>query len=292
MEKKSIRQRNLQRHLAEAATIEDFSGGHNVKYAYRLGDVFVGYYMKKMPFHDMYEMYSTKYPGTLATLYLEKVQEEQYSYRNLTAFMEVLEEEEGDWYQHATDDELVVHLRLGDVLSDPQYTDVSVPVENVWRSYDGFVNEDGDVKSHYNEREFRILADRLGRERFRRCTIVGANFIDVKEHSYRNQDYLDLVSNFLAEEFKCQVSTYSSGNPDRDFMFLASARYLIAGMGGYAQLAAASVTARRGLNGNAVYDKFNGEVAGWVFPFQDRSLYFSSYIDWDLHRPGPMEGWD
>jgi len=53
-------------------------------------------------------------------------------------------------------------------------------------------------------------------------------------------------------------------------------------MGGFAQIAAACVTARRGW-GHAIYDKFNGEVAGWNdsrLAEREKEMFRSEYINW------------
>jgi len=77
------------------------------------------------------------------------------------------------------------------------------------------------------------------------------------------------------------VSYYASRNPDKDLMYMASAHWLITAMGGFAQIAAACVTARRG---HAIYDKFNGEIAGWNdkrFTKKEKKVFRQDYVDWN-----------
>jgi hypothetical protein len=107
-----------------------------------------------------------------------------------------------------------------------------------------------------------------------KCTIVGAGYRTNHEHANRNEDYKRLVIELLESELGCVVETFSTGNPDRDMLYMASSNYFIAAMGGYGQLAAACVTAKRGW-GHAFYDFFDGEVDPFFFDTKT-----NEYIDW------------
>jgi len=80
----------------------------------------------------------------------------------------------------------------------------------------------------------------------------------------------------------CHVSHFDSPNADRALLFMASARWIVVGMGGFGQIAAACVRARMGRE-HAIYDKFNGQIASrWDERFgnRDRKIYREEYIDW------------
>ena len=264
----------------------DFSGGHDVDKAYRIGDVFVVWYFIWLSFDELLHKYANAYPNTLAHQYLVEVGEAKHASRNLTALLRVMDRKEKTMhYRRARKDELVVHLRLGDVLTDPEYADLDISMEELWNQEEGFVNFDADVKSNYNKAEFEELVRRIPEEaavNIKKCVIVGAGFITYKKHGKRNMQYKELVHSFLEDSLGCEVSYYTSKNPDKDLMFMASAHWLIVAMGGFAQIAAGCVTARRGW-GHAIYDKFNGEVASWnhkLLTPEEKRIFRKEYIDW------------
>jgi hypothetical protein len=178
-----------------------------------------------------------------------------------------------------SDNELVVHLRLGDVLTEPKYNEVDKTMEELWNRKQGFLCvANGNQKYNYNKWEFLKIIGRIPpsvRKKFTKCKIVGAGFRTVHEHADRNEDYKRLVFELLESELGCVVETFSGGSPDRDLLYMASSNYFIAAMGGYAQLAAACVTAKRGW-GHALYDNFDGKLGNPFF----YDVKTNEYIDW------------
>jgi hypothetical protein len=80
--------------------------------------------------------------------------------------------------QTPSDNELVVHLRLGDVLTDPSLNEVNKSMEELWNRQQGFLNVgNGNQKYDYNKWEFLKLIRRIPpniRKTMSKCTIVGA----------------------------------------------------------------------------------------------------------------------
>lgn len=271
----------------------DFSGGGHMGTAYRLGDVFVAWHLIAMDISKLRKLYESRYPGTLATEYIRQAtttgdDDGKNLVRNLTALLAVMDRrilQNKTHYRRATPDELLVHVRLGDVLTDPEYGSIDSNIDTLWNADQGWVLADDSVKYNYNKAEFEELLLRLPRNsnKFTKCVIVGAKFLSKLKNTHREERYRTLVAEFLKERVGCQVSYYSSSNPDKDLLYMASAHYIITGTGGFSQLAAACVIARRGFGQHAIFDKFNGKIAGWNdprFDSREKALYGRTYVDW------------
>jgi len=264
----------------------DFSAGGVEDLAYRIGDAFVTWYLQYWPWQQLVHVYSA-YPNTVANLYLAETGHPKYANRNITALLKVLDHkaEQGVHFRKARKNELVVHIRMGDVLTHPEYIDTSVSMRDLWNANEGWLSIDDDVKYNYNRAEYEELLERIPprvAKNIKNCVIVGARHLSHKIHDSRNDEYRVLVESTLREKIGCDVSYYTASNPDKDLMFMASAYWFIGGMGGFAQIAAACVTARRGW-GHAIYDFFNGEVASYndrrLSPRQ-QTIHRNEYIDW------------
>uniref|UniRef100_A0A7S1YEL1 Uncharacterized protein n=1 Tax=Grammatophora oceanica TaxID=210454 RepID=A0A7S1YEL1_9STRA len=272
--------------------LEHVSAYGEVGLAYRLGDVFALWHLHHISFPELVGSYALDYPHSIALWYLLAIRQPENGYRNLTALVEVMDwVEENDLIQFPKpqEDELVIHLRLGDVLTAPICTDLSVPIEDMWNGEEGFINKDEGLKSNYNKAEFRELVDRIpdkARKQIKKCVLVGATFVNEEEQDHRNREYVALVESFFEEHMGCEVLHFDCPNPDKTMLFMASANWMIGAMGGYAQIAAACVNARRG-RGHAIYDKFNGEIASWSddrLSEEERRIYREEYIDWSQVR--------
>ena len=271
-------------------------------HAYRIGDVFVLWYLMEyhITFDYLLAFYEHYFPGSLAHEYLletQAVPEKQDgqnkdidpAFRNITALLTVMDRRTAsDHSDHrvAQPNELIVHLRLGDILTRSNYIDLNKTMQELWEADTGFVNFDGRVKNNYNFAEYRQLVQRLPADKaFNTCVMVGAsNFLTDSKEDHRNQEYKELVANFFQDTLHCQIEYYTNDNRDETLLFLASAHYLIAGMGGFSQIAAGCVRARRGKT-HAIYDKFNGRVAGsndQRLDPDERRTYAEEYIDWSL----------
>eukprot|EP00977_Amphora_coffeiformis_P015946 scaffold4818_cov164-Amphora_coffeaeformis.AAC.1 len=275
----------------------DYQGAGHVQLAYRLGDVFDLWYLHQynMTFDELVRMYRGLFRGTLAHEYLLEVGSQEYAHRNLTALLQVITRREKQRRGNVADQErpdktdLVIHLRLGDVLTSDCCTDLNKTIDELWYSPQGFVNHDCEIKHNYNLIEFEQLIQRLpstqriaDRQYFKTCVIVGAGFVTEQDHRHRNQQYQDLVTQFLKQRLGCRIRYYRNPNPDETLLYMAAARWILVAMGGYAQIAAACVKARGGF---VLHDKFNGNIAGWNSDWfakssYQRRIYAADYIDW------------
>jgi len=296
------------------ADYSSFAAG-DLRSTYRLGDVFVLWYLVEQnvrwSFEHLVGYYALRYPNTIAHLYLLEVAAEAnnssvisssgrtYSssqlvgmMRNLDALLRVLDgidqqqdEVEATSYRRARKNELVVHVRLGDVLTSECCADLNATIQEQWDRPEGFINKDEWIKTNYNKREYQELLERIPAQeldQIDKCVIVGADRITDSAKDYRNRQYIELVKSLLEQAVGCDVSFFDSPNPDKALLFMASAHRIVVGMGGFGQIAAACVRARRGRE-HAIYDKFNGKVASWKderFDNQKRNIYRNEYINW------------
>ena len=272
----------------------DYQGVGHVQLAYRLGDVFDLWYLHQynMTFDELVRMYRGLFPGTLAHEYLLQVGSPEYAHRNLTALLQVIARREKVVSQREelpkfTD--FIIHLRLGDVLTSDCCTDLNKTIKELWYNPQGFVNHDCYIKHNYNLAEFEQLIRRLpstqqsaNKKFFKNCIIVGAGFVTEQDHSHRDQQYQDLVAQFLQRRLGCEIQYYRNPDPDEALLYMAAARWILVAMGGYSQIAAACVRARGGM---VLHDKFNGNIAGWNSDWfttsYQRHVYANDYIDWN-----------
>ena len=106
--------------------------------------------------------------------------------------------------------------------------------------------------------------------------------LPIKDNSVRNQEYKDFVVAFFRQRLDCEIAYYDNPNPDETLLYMAHAHWIMVAMGGYSQIAAALVRARRGRN-HVWHDKFNGHIAGWDSGWFDayrKQVYAADYIDW------------
>jgi hypothetical protein len=322
---------------SSSSTTMDFSGGGYTQFAYRLGDVFDLWYLSQynMTLVELEYFYARLFPNTLAHRYLQRVivptinhgggissddtlmSSMQYAHRNLTILLQVLEDYDKERTVNQVSrnstassslpinslnrpgpHDLVVHLRLGDVLTSDCCIDTVNPpsIHDQWWSLteeDGFVNYDGNIKHNYNRAEYEILLNRIPSiVKFDKCVIVGAaHFLTNAQHQDRNYQYRNLVADYLHDKLNCTIEYYHNPHPDETFVYMAAAHWLVVAMGGFAQMAAACVRVRHGQGNHsqssaALFDKFNGEIASWHadwFNDYQKQVYRDTYIDWSRY---------
>jgi hypothetical protein len=230
----------------------------NPDYAdYSLGDTVKSYMaVDKDEFNQTLFEHQTRWPNSIGHAYLQEVGSVEYGYFNMSALSRVIDRRMS-CVTIPSNDTLVVHLRLGDTLTQGYLTDLSRSVLDLWEHGDFVGNETG-VRYNYNRREFDHLLKDLPKH-ITKAVIVGSTQHQNSEVvTSRNQEYSDLVAWYMLNQ-TLAVSYFGGEDPDQDFIYMANAKWFIGGMGGYTQLVAALVA----LGGGHVFaNSFGADVNG------------------------------
>jgi len=170
---------------------------------YRLGDVF---WRADKEDTDL-EYHMDMYPGTIACDYLKRTSASE----NWEVLLEILEERRGGVVEG---DELVLHIRTGDVICD------SSLVYNYGRK---------DHPEWWNN-----LAEFIQREHIHKVHIIAGNHMNkcIKE----SKEYLDKSEQFLRSHGVQDIEFHLDNFADDDFLFALTRKYFITTGGGYGNL--------------------------------------------------------
>lgn len=194
-----------------------------------------------------------RFPDTIACLYLKHTD----SANDIGVLISVIDTvQDALKCKTAPKDVVVMHLRLGDGLCaqyDKPCRGARVTRPSCWDSdNDCFNNPSSETKQYAFSRRWyeKVLA-----------TVIEQNYTKVvlvtdTEHWTRTPDprrgdhsvdveYIQNVIRYFSSEF-VQVSLKETGEPDEDFIYMASARHFIRGGGGYSRLVSDVVQARGG----------------------------------------------
>lgn len=191
-----------------------------LSYEYRLGDIirFKEYRESK----DGKEHYYKKFPSSIATEYMRKT----YSSNDLSVLTEIIEKREKETSNLPSKDELVMHLRIGDVIDEmPESVDKFLS-ETVY-----YPNGNNYVKplSYYIK-----ITDLIANLPIKKITLVGG-FHRQSASREKSYEYVHRVKNFL-EEKGYQVSLRIGNDADTDFVYMTNARFFVPSGGGFSLL--------------------------------------------------------
>jgi len=181
---------------------------------YRLGDIVLNKdldnYLNKI-FYNIY------YRGSIATKYFNQKTKDQ-DYETLLKITK-----DKDTYEIPGKKDLVIHLRIGDVL-DWEYADSIDDLlsgKNTWHYSKNY---------NYYEEKLNLVKDKD----IEKVILVGG-FHTSSDHT-RSIYYVKKVKEFI-EKKGYEVSTrIGEGNPDQDFAYMVNSNYFLKSGGGYSKL--------------------------------------------------------
>ena len=196
--------------------------------AYRLGDVVSGYYRRHARDENVTRSLCNSFPSSLACAYAA-------SGRRDVASLVALVPRSTD---PPEEDELVVHLRLGDVLDWPHYIRRRGCTAGTGCHYVRPLSFYSSFPLPRSVRSAVIVGDPW----YRAVSAYGSN----RSLSYRASVRDALLARGKKEGMRT-VRLRPPAHPDADLAFLCDARHLLPGRGGFASLAAACARARGAL---------------------------------------------
>lgn len=170
---------------------------------YRLGDVF---WRADKEDTDL-EYHMDLYPGTIACEYLKRTSASE----NWDVLLEILEERRAEVVEG---DELVLHIRTGDVICD------SAPAYNYGRK---------DHPDWWNK-----LAEFIQREHIHKVHIIAGNHRNICIQE--SKEYLEKSEQFLRAHGVQNIEFHLDNFADDDFLFALTRKYFITTGGGYGNL--------------------------------------------------------
>eukprot|EP00941_MAST-03F_sp_MAST-3F-sp1_P005891 g5891.t1 len=204
-------------------------GNHGKIFDYRLGDAWWGFFFQRkenpnpiMTPKELRELYESKFPGNIISEY--------YTETNLpydcTILHSIVIKRALEWNISHKKDMVVVHLRLGDVVTN---------AKELWHErkryhYTG-------ISYLYTKKEFTMIANRLKKKNIKDITVMGSSV-----HSRKMEDHKESIvfKNLVVKLFRSYgffvVERFNVGTPDEDFVFASTAPYIVHSEGGYSAL--------------------------------------------------------
>ena len=194
---------------------------------YRLGDVIEFEHFNKRFYVKL--IYRIFYYNTIADTYLKRVKNNEGP--NYDLLYEIIREKEKD-FQVPNQDDLVVHIRIGDVI-DWEY---SGDIEELLLGKQIF-----EYAKNYNY--FSSNIEKI-KDKISRVILVGGYHTN-EDHS-RSELYINKISNFI-EKLGYKVETrIDKGTADEDFIYMANSKYFFHSGGRYSNLIKKMVKMKNG----------------------------------------------
>ena len=178
-----------------------------------------------------------KTPHSIAADYIRRTNKSF----NYDALMDILNErmQNNEPFQIPNDNELVVHLRTGDVIDHSNNS-----VTEMLSKYTKYVNGKSYVKPmSYYKQVMRFAA----RKNLTRVTLVtGFHQTEkVQTSVQKSLNYLNRVRGaFEGNDFQTYIRL--NGNPDEDFIFMCNSRYFVQSGGGFSKIIAELIKMKNG----------------------------------------------
>ena len=188
------------------------------------------------------KLYRTHIPNSLAVKYIDAASTlSMYKRRNnIKILSQVINEHDGYNKFRNREDNIVIHIRIGDVIDNQPWTvDEFLQQERKWikPGPSGFGIKGGRVMglyvktlSYYEGVIQRIMAKGLGLN----LTIIAGFHKAADDHS-KSLEYIEKVKRYF-EDNGFKVTTRINSDPDEDFIYCSTSKYYIPSGGGFSNL--------------------------------------------------------
>ena len=197
---------------------------------YRIGRVVTGVCFKGR-FFDYLSKIEQEFPDSIAGMYLERTKEIEAEYRfNNFEILESIIDEKAKNVDLPTEEEIVFHIRLGEVILHFEKKDVVFKSPN-WGLT---LKEIGQILD-------KIKKDNIGNE----IILVYGNYHDTFDHEL-SVKYLAAIKKLIGEK-QFTFKEKNTRNPDHDFVYICNSKKFIQSGRNYSKLAAKMVERKGGL---------------------------------------------
>ena len=201
---------------------------------YRLGDIIKGFFLEigNIMYLDQIEK---DLPNSIGGLYINRTKDLDVRERknNYPVLLKIIEDKK-EGLELPSENEIIFHIRLGDIVDDFKFGDVI------------FDREDWGLTL----KEINTVLNKLGEEEERNTIILvyGSHVENINKTA--NNKYLAAIKELLHRRgFKVEVK--NSSNPDKDFIYMSQSKKFIKSGGGFSKIIAKIVN----LNGGVAYEK-------------------------------------
>lgn len=213
--------------------IEKFIDNDEYWKNYRLGDIYKCWTDLKWDKykHEYYKSIPKEYPNSIGAVYV--LQNKPMKENNFNLLLKIIDEKSKNM-ELPKENELVIHLRIGDVIKD-------------------FNN--GKFIYHYNKLRNTCYATKIESLEKNIDKFKGKNIVIFygNHRKHINKKANELYLQHIRDLFKKHDISYvekKSGNPDDDFVYMCNSKYFGQSGGGYSQLIANYVKHK----GNTVFE--------------------------------------
>jgi len=211
-----------------------------IKYDYRLGDIVRGMHLplvkqRKCHINRLPELIKRNYKNTIAYQYVVRSK----SNNDIDLLHQIVNEFQlANKYVLPGNDEIVIHLRLGDVIENSKYT----PAQHLAESLPS-IGPGLPADTKYIE-PLQFFIDKIQPyDHIDNITLV-TSYHMVSDH-VKSNDYLNAIVEYFLSRGKI-VSIRDKKHPDDDFVYLCNSKLFLPTRGHFSYLAKQLVTRNRG----------------------------------------------
>lgn len=210
-------------------------------YAYRLADI-----VRRLSAHKVSRDYLDRHKGTIGEEYSNRTKMRN-DYKMLKS---ICDERKSGLKEVPKDNELIMHMRLGDVIEKSRYSVDEHLAKRLKSHGDGSISTYRvyvQAMDFYND----YILNEIKGTNVDTIVFVGGDHRDLDSLN-KTHDYLNKVSKMFEENgYKTRIK-FNDQSADEDFVYITSAKHFAPTGGGFGRLAIGVVE----LNGGIVYDKY------------------------------------
>eukprot|EP01084_Bolivina_argentea_P091522 164754_1 len=190
---------------------------------YRLGDMLK--HPKKRIKASGYQYHKSHFPNSLAVQYMDEIAQNEQGF-NMTILLNIMKQRK---QLYPSNDSLVIHLRIGDILENVKYLTTDFNAYKILNS---------------PEKVFEYFLPNISANNITQVVLVTGFHKQSNDHT-KSIDYI-IKSKKWFETNNISVSLRINENPDDDFMFMCNSKYFMQNVHGFSGLIGRIVRLRNG----------------------------------------------
>jgi hypothetical protein len=213
---------------------------------YRLGDMIKGWGRDdKNIGKDAHIKY---YPNSIVSKYLKKTNKNN----NIKVLNEVCNKIKNERnVKVPSENELVIHLRLGDVIENSKYS-----TEEHWNEYLDSIGPGLSNKKYIQSKDFfENILKKINKIKINKIILVWGDHKNLKSLKKSNY-YIELLKDFFNKN-NYKVNVFFNRDADEDFIYMSNAKYFVSTGGGFSTLISKMIKFN---NNNLLYESIDKNI--------------------------------
>lgn len=227
--------------------VEHFNTYEYFKVPYRLGDVIKGWSREENPakWEKMKKTHIRDYPNSLVYNYLQKTTKNNDIPTLSVICNEYLNKND---INLPKDNELIIHIRLGDVIEESIYS-----AQQHWNKY---LPSTGisQIKFIKDKSFFNNILKKIKNLNINKIILIWGDHRNLKSLKKSNE-YINILNSFLKQN-GYKTSVFFNRDADLDFVYMSSSKYFVSTGGGFSTLIAKIVKYKNNIVLHEATDKY------------------------------------